>query len=89
MADSELSEQDMKSLEALLRKRYDPIKVIPVKENRRAAIIKTSNLVAVSLRGKSRLEFEGKALSCMLTSGAIGNLKRSASESRAIGQVSQ
>jgi hypothetical protein len=90
VADAGLSEQDLKSLDKLLRERHDPIKVIPVKANQAAVIVKTSNIVAARLREDSaRLKVGGKDLRCILTSGAIGNLKRRASGAAAIGEIPQ
>ena len=90
LADAELSEPDIRSFEAMLRGWCDPVKVIPVKTNQKAVIVKTSNRGAATLReGRSKLTIGGKFLGCVLTSGAIGNLKRCAKGAPDIGKIPQ
>ncbi len=75
-------------LEEAIGSRRGPAKAIAVKGNPRAVIVKTSNLVAPLLRGDGRdLHVGGKRLVSVLTSGAIGNLKKRATEAAANGQV--
>ena len=90
MASSDLTEREIALFAQVVESRYDPAKVIPVKGNRKAVILKTSGRVVSSLREEGgTIEVGEKALLCVLTSGAIGNLKRRASEAAAIGQVPQ
>jgi len=90
VADSDLTDTDMKLVESILLQRYGQVKVIPVKRNDRALIVKTSNLVAASMREeRTTLKIGGKTLGCALTSGAIGNLKRRAAGRPVIGEVPQ
>ena len=87
-ADADLSEEDMKSLEALVRRRYGVAKAISVKANARAAIVKTSNVAAAGIRESGgELKVGGKSLGSVLTSGAIGKLKRRATGAAANGKV--
>ena len=90
VAGSDLTEGEVASFTKVIESRYDPGKVIPVKGNQRAVILKTSNVVARRLREDGgTIEIGGKALRCILTSGAIVNLKRRAAEAAAIDKVPQ
>jgi len=89
LADSELSEEDLRRFSELIKGRQGASKVIAVKENGRAVIVKTTNEVAPILRGTGAGMKVGKVvLVSVLTSGAIGNLKRRASAAAANGEVS-
>jgi hypothetical protein len=88
IADGDLSKDDRKDLRAVVERRYHGSKLIELESNARAVILKTTNLVAPSLRSpEGSLAIGGKRLSPVLTSGAVGNLKRRASEAGANGQV--
>ncbi len=80
MADSELSDDDLKRLSQVLEQRHGKVTVIAVKANPRAVIVKTTNVVAPVLREASgEMMLGGKRLVTVLTSGSIGKLKRRAS----------
>jgi hypothetical protein len=87
LSDSDLSKEDFDSI-AELAKKYPGAKVIPVEHNPKAMILKTTNAVAPVLR-EGLLKIRGKTLKTVLTSGAIGNLKRRATGPADHGQVSQ
>jgi len=88
ISDSDLSKEDFDSIAELAKKRYAGAKVIPVEHNPRAVILKTTNVVAPLLR-EGPLKIRGKTLKTVLTSGAIGNLKRRATGPADHGKVSQ
>ena len=87
LSTSDLSKRDFQALSEVIGKRHPGAKVIPVAANSRAAIVKTTNAIAPVLRDELRLEAQHKTLRSVLTSGAIGNLKKRASEAAAIGKV--
>jgi hypothetical protein len=88
LADEDLSAAERKELRRTLEERYPGAKVIEVERNPRAIILKTTNAVAPLLRVPgAEPSVGGKKLKPVLTSGAVGNLKRRASEGRANGQV--
>lgn len=79
MSDGALSEDDFRELGRILESRHGKLKVIPVKGNDKAVIVRTSNEAVPAMRKASgRLELRGKRLTATLTSGAIGKLKRAA-----------
>jgi hypothetical protein len=83
-----LSEGERKQLAEILENRYGKIKLIPVEGNPRAVIIKTTNETAPRLRDLDpKLTIHEKRLTSVLTSGAIGKLKRRAAPAVANGQV--
>jgi hypothetical protein len=89
LASSALSEEDLRRFSDVIGERYPASKVIAVKENPRAAIVKTTAEVAPLLRDAGAgLRVGEKGLVSILTSGAIGNLKRRASAAAANGEVS-
>jgi hypothetical protein len=88
VADADLSAEETKGLAELLQRRHGHVKLIFVDGNARAVIVKTTNAVAPLLRApEGRLTAGGKALKPVLTSGAVGKLKRRASETARHGQV--
>jgi len=90
VADGELSEAERKDLQAVLEARHGSVKLIFVRGNARAVIVRTTNDVVPLLRDPGRpLKVGGKKLETVLTSGAVGNLKRRASEATGHGQVPQ
>jgi hypothetical protein len=90
LANADLSEAERRELSGMLESRHGKVKVISVEDNPRAVIVKTTNEVAPQLRSSEEpLMVRGKALTAVLTSGAIGKLKRQASGAQAHGQVPQ
>ncbi len=88
LAESDLSDEDVRSLGDVVKSRYAGAKVIAVKGNPRAVIVKTTNVDAPLLReARARLRVGRNELVSVLTSGAIGNLKKRASEAAANGKV--
>ena len=85
-----LTEQDMATLQGMLAQRRMAAKVIPVKGNPGALIVKTTNAEVLEVRelGNSA-RLGGKTLVSVSTSGAIGNLKKRASGATAIGEIPQ
>jgi hypothetical protein len=82
MADGGLSDRETKELERILERRHGKLKLIQDKGNDRAVIVKTTNVVAPQLRQQSgKIRLGKKEVVAVLTSGAIGKLKRRASES--------
>ncbi|MDG6903172.1 MAG: hypothetical protein JRM80_14605 [Nitrososphaerota archaeon] len=79
------SERD---LEEYFGRRYGPVKLIPVDGNPRALIVRTTAPVAEQLKGmRDGFTVGGTRLVPVLTSGAVGNLKRRAREEVPNGQV--
>lgn len=88
MADAEISEADKKDLSSILEQRHGKVKLISVDSNPKAVIVKTTNMAAPLLRNvENTLTVGGKSLTPVLTSGAVGNLKRRASEAALNGKV--
>ncbi len=88
MAESDLSEVEVNELRSAFERRHPGSKVILVEGNTRAAIIKTTNKVASLLRTPEGVpNLRGKELTPVLTSGAVGNLKRRALRAANNGQV--
>jgi hypothetical protein len=88
MADADLSEEEWKELSGVLEGRHGKLKLIPVEGNRRAVIVKTTNEAAPLIRDRDDgLRVGGKELQTVLTSGAIGKLKRRASSPAANGKI--
>jgi hypothetical protein len=88
VADSELSEHEMKMLRSVIERRHPGDKLIEVQGNPRAVIVKTTNEVAPSFRTtEGAATIGGKKLTAVLTSGAVGNLKRRAAGAATNGQV--
>ena len=92
MAEANLTGEDTKKLMKMLGSRYGKVKLIPVDENPKAVVVKTTNAGAPLFRESiSEIMLNGKKLQTVLTSGSIGRLKRRAGESRttASGEVSK
>ena len=90
LAGGDLSEGELKELGRILEQRHGKLKLIQVQGNRRAVIVKTTNIVAPVFREQGgRMTIGGKELVAVLTSGAIGKLKKRASwsETQGHGQV--
>lgn len=88
MADGEVSSEEMRRLGEILEGRYGKVKLIPLKENPKAVVVKTDNELAPMLKEPGWELFIGRRrIRAMLTSGAIVNLKRRASMAAANGQV--
>ncbi len=88
IADSDLAEGDRKEATRVLELRYGAVKVIAVQGSGRALIVKTDNQGAAGLRGLEGGLRVGRArLRTVLTSGAIGKLKREAAGVEDNGQV--
>jgi hypothetical protein len=69
-------------------KRFGEVKVIQVAQSPRFVILKTTDRVAARLKEvKGGVVVQGKRLVPVLTSGAVGNLKRRAAGRGANGQV--
>jgi len=87
-AKSNLSDDDVRRLLEVVRGWHQAAKVISVKGNPRAVIIRTTNQIVPILRGiKPGIKVGGVEFVSVLTSGAIGNLKKRASEAAANGKV--
>jgi len=87
-AKSILSEEDVRRFTEVVRGWHQEAKVILVKANPRAVIVRTTNQVAPVLREiKPGISLGGVEFVSVLTSGAIGNLKKRASEAGANGKV--
>jgi hypothetical protein len=90
MADGELSPEEMKNLGEVFQKKHGKAKVIPLKENPQAIVVKTDNEIAPKLREPEWALIIGRRrIVAVLTSGSIGKLKRRASEAATSGQVPQ
>ncbi|HEV2226390.1 MAG TPA: hypothetical protein VGR56_06250 [Nitrososphaerales archaeon] len=90
VADGDLSSEEMKEIGEILEERYGRVKMIPLKENPKAVVVKTDNEIATMLKEPGwALAIGGKGVRPALTSGAIVNLKRRASVAAADGQVPQ
>ncbi|HYB07386.1 MAG TPA: hypothetical protein VEB87_04435 [Nitrososphaerales archaeon] len=88
LADEDLSEPDWRDLSAIMEKRQWKVKLIAVEGNRRAVIVKTGSEFAFKLRDTgNQLSLGRKRLRPVLTSGAIGNLKRRATEGATNGKI--
>lgn len=78
----------VRDLAGFFRSRYGEVKLILVEGNPRALIVKTTNLAAAEIKEASEgFKVGGRRLVPVLTSGAVGNLKRRATEGIANGQV--
>ncbi len=73
-----------------MERRYGKVKMIPLKENSKAVVVKTNNEIATMLKEPEwALAIGRKRIRPELTSGAIVNLKRRASVAAANGKVPQ
>ena len=86
-ADDPLTEAEISELGAVLVERFGKARAIPVDGNPRAVIIRTVEPVARLLRAEAVAFPGGVRLRPVLTSGAIGNLKRSARKAAANGKI--
>ncbi len=90
LASSDLTDEDVKAFASIIDRRHGPAKVIPVKGNPRSLIVKTTNAIAPLLRGEGAgFRLGDKSLVSVLTSGAIGNLKRRATRAAPNGEIPQ
>ena len=88
VSDGEFSSEEIKEIGEILEGRYGRVKMIPLKENSKAVVVKTDNEIATKLKDPEwALVIGGKRVRPVLTSGAIVNLKRRASVAAANGQV--
>jgi hypothetical protein len=88
MADGKPPEGGRKAIEEALKRQLASFKVIVVDSNPLAFIVKTDNPGAGLLRDPGRkLTIGGVMLTPVLTSGAVGNLKRRARAVGGNGQV--
>lgn len=79
---------DARSLKSILENRFGNIKVITVDGNPRSLIVRTDAPTARILRSEGEISGpEGIKLIPLLTSGAIGKLKRRAMEAGANGKI--
>jgi hypothetical protein len=85
---SDLSEEDLRRFSEVVMGWHQSAKVITVKGNPKAVIVRTTNQIAPALRDiKPGILVGGVQFVSVLTSGAIGNLKKRASEAAANGKV--
>ncbi len=92
LCDTDLSDDEIKEFRNVLERRHRPVRLIEVSANRKAVIVKTNNKTVSEIRrSSSMVTIQGKSVSAVLTSGAIGKLKSRASGSptRRLGEVSQ
>ena len=88
VSDAAISEPERKMLKSVIERRHPGDKLIEVPGNLRAVIVKTTNDVAPSFRTEEGAPtIGGKRLTAVLTSGAVGNLKRRAAGAATNGQV--
>jgi hypothetical protein len=90
MADGELSPIELKDLGEVFQKKYGKVKMIPLKQNPLAIVVKTDNETAPKLKEPGWALIIGRRrIVAALTSGSIGKLKRRASGEATNGQVPQ
>ena len=81
MADGDITEEEAKAIAADLERSYGGTKVIRLEGSPKVVIVKTTDEVARKLRNAERNPLvHGRRLATILTSGAIGNLKRRVKE---------
>jgi hypothetical protein len=79
LADGDVTPEGWGELVERLGVKYGKVKPIPVKENRKALVLKTDDRIASQLRGENgAMNADGRRVSTVLTSGSIGKLKRAA-----------
>jgi hypothetical protein len=82
LADADLGAAEVEELGRILEGRHGRLKVIEVKGNRRAVIIRTTVGAATEMRERSgSISLREKRVAGVLTSGVIGKLKKRAAES--------
>jgi hypothetical protein len=73
---------------SVLEKRHGKVRLIEIEGDPKLIIVKTTNEVAPLLRGKKgELLIGGKRISSVLTSGAVGKLKRRRGGAQVHGKV--
>ena len=83
MAEEDFSEADLKRVERILHRRHGELKLIRVQGAQKALIVKTTSGDAPEIRLRSgRLGIGRARMTTVLTSGAIGKLKKRALEER-------
>lgn len=86
-SDGDVSEA-VSDLGEFLGKRFGAMKIIEIKGNPFAVILKTTNVVAEQLKElRDGFAVGGKNFIPVLTSGAVGNLKRRAAEAMVDGEI--
>ena len=81
LAESPLSDSEVRFLEDVFKKRHPGLKVIAVRSNARAIVVKGDVRTAQELRVEGGLTVgDGVRLVPSLTSGAIGKLKKRGAE---------
>ncbi len=79
LADTAISEPERKALRSVIERRHPGDRLIEVQGNPKAVIVKTTNVFAPSFRtAEGSPIVGGKKLTAVLTSGAVGNLKKRA-----------
>ena len=87
LSDSDLDGHDFEAVARIKTSKCRDVKVIPVKENPRAVVVRTTSVDARGLRsGALGMAVGERRLVSISTSGAIGNLKKLALESAAPGR---
>lgn len=87
-AEGDLGEGDLKDMAAALASMGWKAKVIPVEGNARLVIVRADNVAASQIRARGgEIILGGRPLVSILTSGAVGNLKRRAKEADEDGQI--
>lgn len=88
MAEDALSASEVKGLESILEKRLGKLKIITVESSSRALIVRTDEPNARALRTWGGITVSGgKRLEPILTSGAIGKLKKRVGEATINGKI--
>jgi len=83
-----MSAQDLRGIQSALQKRYSGLTVIGVVTNDRALIVRADEQSVRVLRSQGGLVSPaGTKLEPKLTSGAIGKLKKRATEVAVIGKI--
>ena len=83
LAEQEITEANLKGLERVLHQRHGEVKLIRVHRSQNALIVKTTSDEAPDIRRKSgKLRIGRIHLESVLSSGAIGKLKKRALEER-------
>ena len=77
-----MDDHEFEEFGRILEKRHGRLKLIAVRGNSRAVIVRTTMEVATALREQSgTISLGEKRVEAVLTSGVIGKLKRKAAES--------
>jgi len=87
-ANSSLSEEDIRKFSEVIGASHPTAKIIMVRGNSKAVIVKTTNQGPPMMQNLGLMVKVGRTeLVSVLTSGAIGNLKKRASEAATNGKV--